>query len=180
MPLRGAPRGSRLGRRPPFNNFFQIFIRTALDNMPRRLTSRPARGFPAQGLASSRTATRASFPTLDSLNSVVVRESGRSINPQQLARNASLGAAGVPAFAGAKNGTNSQSCSARSDFDRLKSHIGVVAELVPATPNRKAQSKNNRGAGTSPATTRGRDQVLQRDRNPLSAQRHYWRASGHS
>src|SRR6266853_2885662 len=150
MPLRGAPRGSRLGRRPPFNNFFQIFIRTALDNMPRRLTSRPARGFPAQRLASSRTATRASFPTLDSLNSVVVRESGRSINPQQLARNASLGAAGVPAFAGAKNGTNSQSCSARSDFDRLKSHIGVVAELVPATPNRKAQSNNNRGGRDKP------------------------------
>jgi protein ImuA len=40
------------------------------------------------------------------LNSVIARESGRSSNPQQLARNASLGVTGCPAFAGhdTKNG----------------------------------------------------------------------------
>jgi len=40
-------------------------------------------------------------------------------------------------------------------LDRLESHIVVAAGPVPATPNRKAQSKNIGVAGTSPATTRG-------------------------
>jgi protein ImuA len=47
-----------------------------------------------------------SSPTLNSLNSVVPRESGRSSNPLQLVRNASPGVTGSPAFAGhdTKNG----------------------------------------------------------------------------
>jgi hypothetical protein len=36
---------------------------------------------------------------------------------------------------------------ARADFE---SHSGVVAGLVPATPNFKAQSKNNRGGRDKP------------------------------
>jgi hypothetical protein len=43
-----------------------------------------------------------------------------------------------------------------ADFDASNHLTGVVAGLVPATPNRKAQSKNNRVAGTSPAATRGK------------------------
>jgi hypothetical protein len=39
-----------------------------------------------------------SFPALASLNGVIARESGRSSNPQQVGRNASLGVTGCPAF----------------------------------------------------------------------------------
>jgi hypothetical protein len=38
----------------------------------------------------------------------------------------------------------------RADIDRFESHTGVVAGLVPATPNFRAQSKNNRGGRDKP------------------------------
>jgi hypothetical protein len=37
-----------------------------------------------------------------------------------------------------------------ADFDGFESHSGVVAELVPATANIKAQSKDNRGGRDKP------------------------------
>jgi len=55
----------------------------------------------------------------------------------------------------------------RAEFGRFESHIGVVAGLVPATSNVKAQSKNNRGGRDKP----GHDQIqrsgAQREWNPL-------------
>ncbi len=55
----------------------------------------------------------------------------------------------------------------RAGFDRIESLNGVVAGLVPATPNVKALSQIIEVAGTSPATTGERGPVLQPDRNPL-------------
>jgi len=53
------------------------------------------------------------------------------------------------------------------DFDRVESHIGVVAALVPATPSVEAQSKNNRGGRDKPGHDPiERGQVLQPDWNP--------------
>jgi hypothetical protein len=40
-----------------------------------------------------------------------------------------------------------------TNLDRFESRNGVVAGLVPATSNVKAQSQINGVAGTSPATT---------------------------
>jgi len=45
---------------------------------------------------------------------------------------------------------------AKTDFDRIESHTGVVAGLVPATPNVEAQSKNNRGGRDKPGHDAGR------------------------
>jgi len=43
----------------------------------------------------------------------------------------------------------------------------VVAGLVPATPNLKAQSKRNRGGRDKPGHDPERGQVLKPDRNPV-------------
>jgi len=41
-----------------------------------------------------------------------------------------------------------------ADFDRFRIHTGVVAGLVPATPNLKVQSEHNRGGRDESAFTR--------------------------
>jgi len=45
----------------------------------------------------------------------------------------------------------------RADFDRVESHAGVVAGLVPATTNVEARARIIGVARTSPATTRERE-----------------------
>jgi hypothetical protein len=45
-------------------------------------------------------------------------------------------------------------------FDRLESHTVVVAGLVPATQNVKAQSENDRGGRDQPGHDPDKDQLF--------------------
>jgi hypothetical protein len=76
-----------------------------------------------------------SFPTLNSLNRVIARESGRSSNPQQLAGNASLGVSGCLAFAGhdTKDGMKGGGMGKGQDFGQPTA--AVTRWRVSAVPS---------------------------------------------
>src|SRR5258707_11336037 len=62
----------------------------------------------------------------------------------------------------------------RSDFDRFESDTGVVAGLVPATPNVKARSRNNRGGRDKPGhDPRGRSDARSEEHTSELQSRQY-------